>query len=377
MIGAAPVEANFYDGLSAQRHTVNVSISRDGSGLVIDKQSLGGTPLIWPLDRLRALSDKKLTDTLTLTIHSDTDDESPRDPARLVLADPALIGWLRGNAPKLSKRDTRRGTTGKILTRLGMAVVAIGVIVFIILPRMSDYLADRMPLETEIRFGKAVIAQMETLLGKRKGNDLVCSNAKGLAALERMKTRLTKGQDLNYELSLSVLNHEMVNAFAAPGGQVVLIRGLLDKAETADEVAAVLAHEIGHVEARDPTRLTLRAAGSAGIVSIILGDVSGGTVIAMLGDHLLQTAYTREAEANADAFGLRMLNQAEVSTAGMVEFFKRIDKLGGSDIPEYLSSHPSSLTRADRARENAEAQKNTTPVLSDDDWQALKNICKS
>lgn len=376
MIGAAPVPATFFDGHSAQRHPVNVSVNRDGTGLVIDKQSPGGTPLVWPLDRLRALSDQANANILTLTLHAQTEDETPRDPARLILSDPQWVAWVRQNAPKLAKRDTRPGTARKILSRTALAIVAIGFIVFAILPRMSDFLAERMPLETEIRFGKAVVAQMERFLGGSKSGGLVCTNPAGLEALKKMKARLITGQDLQYDLNLSVLDHSMVNAFAAPGGNVVLIRGLLEKADTADEVAAVLAHEIGHVEARDPTRLTLRAAGSAGILSIILGDVSGGTIIGILGDRLLQTSYTRQAEAEADAFALRMMNAADISTAGMAGFFDRIGKADGADFPEYLSSHPASQRRADRARSNADGQSNTSPVLSDAEWQSLKTICK-
>lgn len=374
MIGAAPVPAIYFDGHTAQRHPVFVSVSRDGRGLSIDLQSPGGTPMLWPLDRLRSLADQARADSLTLTLHADSDDETPRDPARLVVNDPNLQAWLRLSAPSLKKRDVRRGTVTKIVRRFALAAASIGIIVFVILPRMSDYLADRMPLETEVRFGEAVISQMERFLGGREGS-LVCTGGGGKAALDRLAQRLTEGQDLKYELKLSVLNHPMVNAFAAPGGHVVILRGLLDKADNAEEVAAVLAHEIGHVEARDPTRLMLRAAGSAGIVSIVLGDVSGGTVIGILGDQLLQTSYTRAAEKAADAFAIAMLNRAAISSEPFGDFFDKLAKLEGIAIPEYFSSHPSSANRAERAKENARNQGITKPALSTSDWQALKKIC--
>lgn len=374
MLNAAPVAAIFFDGQTAQRHPALVSVSRDGLGLIIELQE-AGTRWLWPLDRLRSLADQATTKGLTLTLHADTDDESPRDPARLVLSEPELIGWLRQAAPDLHKRDLRPGTTTKIVKRLALAVVSIGLIIFVILPRMSDFLANRMALETEVKFGQAVVSQMKMLLGG-EGN-LVCRNPKGEAALNRLASRLMDGQDLQYAISFSVLNHEMVNAFAAPGGQIVVLRGLLDKSDNADEVAAVLAHEIGHVEARDPTRLMLRAAGSAGIVSIVLGDVSGGSVIGIIGDQLLQSSYTRKAEAAADAFALEMLQDAGINSAAFAGFF---DKLAGLEKgfapPEYLSSHPSSEARAQRARDHAAGQKVTTPALTDAEWKALKGICK-
>ena len=375
MIGAAPIPAVFFDGQTAQRHPVLVSVSRDGLGLVIDLKE-DGTCWLWPLDRLRSLADQAATDSLKLTLHSETDDESPRDLARLVLSDPDMVAWLRLKATAMHKRDLRRGTTAKIAKRLGLAVVSIWLIMFVMLPRMSDFLANRMPLETETKFGQAVVSQMKLVLGGGDGGNLVCRNAKGEAALNRLASRLMQGRELKYAISFSVLNHDLVNAFAAPGGQIVILRGLLDKSASADEVAAVLAHEIGHVEERDPTRLMLRAAGSAGIVSIVLGDVSGGSAIGIIGDQLLQSSYTRKAEAAADAFALEMLQDAGINAAAVADFFDKLAGLQeGFAPPEYLSSHPSSEARAKRARDHAAGQGGTTAALPEADWIALKGIC--
>jgi Zn-dependent protease with chaperone function len=375
MIGAAPVSAQFFDGLSARRHPVLVTVSRDGAGLLIDKEERGGTPMVWPLDRLRRLSDAAVRGELTLTLVAETEDEAPRDAARLVLTDPAMIDWLGKAAKGLDRRDTRRGTGMRVATRLAVAAVAILAILFVLLPRMADFMAELMPLETEQRFGRSVVSQMERFLGGGPNRSLACEAPEGRAALDKMIARLTEGQDLAYPLSVGVLNHRMVNAFAAPGGNVMLVRGLLDQATSAEEVAAVLAHEVGHVEARDPTRLTLRAAGSAGILSIVLGDVSGGTLVGVAGEYLLQSSYTREAEAAADRFALRLMNEAGVSSRGMADFFLRIGGKSGGDIPEYLSSHPASEARADRAARNADGQATTTPILTDEEWRALRGIC--
>jgi predicted Zn-dependent protease len=242
---------------------------------------------------------------------------------------------------------------------------------------MSDVLAKHIPLQTEVAFGQTVITQMERVLGGREGN-LLCRTPEGEAALNRLAARLLDGQDLGYPIRFSVFNHKMVNAFAAPGGQIVILRGLLDASDTPEEVAAVLAHEIGHVEARDPTRLMLRAAGSAGIISLILGDVTGGTVIGIVGDQVLQSAYTRSAEAAADEFALRMLQAARIDAAAFGDFFDKLAKLERGFVPpEYLSSHPSSAARATRARDFAASHGPVAPVLGSADWQALKAMCKS
>ncbi|MCU9848451.1 M48 family metallopeptidase [Defluviimonas sp. WL0024] len=368
-----PVEAAFFDGMTARRWAARIAPARDGLSLVILRE--GAAPLSWRFDRLRALADQSDATRLTLTVLAETEDEAPRDPARLVVTDPAAVAWLLRTRPGLMRRDLRAGTFRKVALWLGGAVAAVVMMLYVILPGLADYLAERLPRETEVAFGRSVMRQVEWIVSDESGADLACTDAEGLAALDAMKARLVGERDLGYEIELRVFDHEMVNAFAAPGGQVVIFRGLIDEAESAEEVAAVLGHEIGHVVARDPIRLTLRAAGSAGILSLILGDVTGGTVIAAAGEHVLQTSYTREAETAADAFAYRLLNEAGISSEPMAGFFDRIAKMTDL-LPEYLSSHPLSAGRAEAARVNAAAQTATAPVLNAAEWQALRGICK-
>lgn len=366
------IEAAFFDGETARRWAARIAPSQDGLTLIIERED--APRLIWSLDRLRALADQSDKTRLTLTQLAETEDETPRDPARLIVTDPDAIAWFLRTRPGLMRRDVRAGTFRKVALWLGGASAAVVLMLFVILPGLSDFLADNLPVETEVAFGKSVMAQIEWIVSDEDGTDLTCTNEKGLAALDAMKARLIGDRDIGYDLDLSVFDHEMVNAFAAPGGQIVIFRGLIDEAESAEEVAAVLGHEIGHVVARDPTRLTLRSVGSAGILSVVLGDVTGGTVIAAAGDHLLQTSYTRDAEAAADVFALGLMNDANIDTGPMAGFFDRIAKM--TDIlPEYLSSHPLSAGRAEAARANAETHEDTTPILTGAEWQDLRKIC--
>ncbi len=366
------IETAFFDGQSARRWAARIAPSQDGLSLIIERE--GAARLVWSLDRLRALADQSDKTRLTLTQLAETEDEAPRDPARLIVTDPDAIAWFLRTRPGLMRRDVRPGTARKVALWLGAAVGAVLLMLFVILPGLANFLADNLSVESEVAFGKSVMAQVEWMVSDDDGTDLACTNPEGTAALDRLEARLVGGRDLGYDLELRVFDHEMVNAFAAPGGQIVIFRGLIDEADSADEVAAVLGHEIGHVVARDPTRLTLRAAGSAGILSLVLGDVSGGTIVAAAGDHLLQSAYTRDAEALADAYAYSLLNDAGISTAPMAAFFDRISAMTDF-LPEYLSSHPLSAGRADAARANAAAHTATTPVLTDADWQALRKIC--
>ena len=367
----------YFDGQTAGRHRVRVVLDEAGGALVFDAPTLPDGPERWPLSRLRALRDHARADGLTLTLHADTGDETTRDPARLVVLDQGLIARIQVLCPDLNKRDMHRGAWARLAKRSALAVAAIALLLFVILPRMADTLATLIPVEREVAFGETVVAQMELAFGASDVGALHCEDAPGRAALRKMLDRLTADQSLQYDLDVQVFDHEMVNAFAAPGGQIVIMRGLLDAASGPDAVAAVLAHEIGHVEERDATRHALRAAGSAGLLSMVLGDVTGGTLAVFLGERLIQAGYTREAEARADRYALDMLNAAGVDSEGMAHFFDHLAERedGMPRLPEYFATHPASEARAESARANANSQGATAPVLSAAEWQALKGIC--
>ena len=143
-------------------------------------------------------------------------------------------------------------------------------------------------------------------------------------------------------------------------------------------VAGVLAHEIGHVDSRDVTRNALRVAGTAGLLSMAIGDIAGGAVIVGVAQAVIDTSYTREAEVAADRFAVEMLDAAGVSAEGFAAFFEVLKAEEGRiniDIPEWISTHPDTAGRAQIARSFAEGQGVTSPVLNDDDWSALKDIC--
>jgi Zn-dependent protease with chaperone function len=368
----------FFDGETGQRLTVDLHVDTAAETLRLTHPDLPMGSQYWPLWAIRALADHARDDQLVLSLKADAAlDSALITTARLTVHDPDLVSILSRLCGDLKKRDVPKGTAGRIAKWIGISVGAIVLMVFVILPAMANTLARLIPIEREVAYGKTVVRQMERFLGGKTAGGLVCTDEAGRAALDMMIARLTEAGDLKYDLNVAVFNHKMVNAFAAPGGQIVVMRGLIDKARSADEVAAVLAHEIGHVEARDTTRNALRAAGSAGLLSLVLGDFAGGSAVVVVAEYTLTASYTREAEAQADAFALNMLDASETDAEALATFF---DSLAGverilPDLPVYLSSHPETTQRATVAREFARTQGVTTPVLNDAEWKALQNIC--
>lgn len=373
-------QSRYFDGESGVRLDIEVEMDTSAGHLRLCHDDFENGALIWPLERLRSLPDQAATNRLVLSLAQDhAVDSALIDTARLTLREPALIQQVHQHAPALNKRDMPEGYIGKVLTRVSLAVGAVVLMIFVILPGLANTLANYIPIEREVAWGKSVVQQMERFLGGTRAKGLTCSNPEGIAALDTMTMRLTQAGEMNYDLNVAVFNHGMVNAFAAPGGQIVLMRGLIEKAGGPDEVAAVLAHEIGHVEARDTTRAALRTAGSAGLLALVLGDFAGGSAVLVVAEYTLNASYTREAEGEADVFALNMMEAAGVDAGALGKFFDRLEGLEKAlpDLPIYLSSHPDTKERAKDARAFAQRQGETTPILNDAEWQALRSICKT
>lgn len=194
-----------------------------------------------------------------------------------------------------------------------------------------------------------------------------CDGGPGNAALVRLTARLLP-QALPEPLSVTVVDNPEVNAVALPGGHVALFRGLIDQAQSADEVAATLAHEIEHIAFQHPNQNILRDSGPA-VIARTLGSDAG-----KMADLTVLKHGTSAAEAEADGGAITLLAAAEVSTRAAADFFARMAKGGGAD-DGFNSSHPSDASRARRFA-NA-AKSGTDPALNAADWAALKAICKA
>jgi predicted Zn-dependent protease len=227
-------------------------------------------------------------------------------------------------------------------------------------------LAGQLPSKLRQSLGRQVIQSMSRGHG-------ICHTPEGSAALGRLTERLSAAAG-GKRFDIRVVNWSLVNAFAAPGEQIVLTRGLLEQANGPDEVAGVLTHEMGHGLELHPETAIIRAIGLSAAAELMLGG-SGGA-LANIGLVLTQLGYSRAAEREADAHALQILEKAQISPEGFAGFFKRVEERErGSPIGEIslLRTHPLSAERA-RLAESRPAYP-ATPALADDDWRALRAIC--
>jgi Zn-dependent protease with chaperone function len=187
-----------------------------------------------------------------------------------------------------------------------------------------------------------------------------------------------KGLQLSqeYPIRLTLVHSDIVNAYALPGGQVVVYTGLLRKLQTPEALAALLAHESTHVNSRHSMRSLLRSGANGLLVSIIFGDATGisGALAGNL-QNLNGLQYSRSLETEADEKGMDLMRRNGVPPQGMVQLMKTLEKEG--DIPDelsFLSSHPLTKNRIKRAERYAKKAGNlkTSPELNQQ-FAALKS----
>jgi Zn-dependent protease with chaperone function len=357
---------DYHDGLTSRRQEVLVKFGR--ASLTLSR--FDETPVThWALASLRAVDAGPVDDdALRLT-------PDPESDERLTLRDPVMIEAIEHVCP-----DLRAGPPlGRGLLRLGLwsggAAAALALILFVLVPTLADRLAELVPYEQERRLGEAVAEQVAGLLSDGEA----CEDPAGRRALRRLSSRLLRHADLPMPVRVRVYESDMENAFAGPGGQILILSGLLRNAAGPDEVAAVLAHELGHVAARDPLRGVLRNAGSAGILGLLVGDFLGGAVVVAMGEAVLNASYTREAEIAADEYAHRLLAEAGLPSAPMAAFFERLAETVGEPegLMRHLASHPDFAARRDAAlAADVVGEAAYEPSLTDAEWLALQQICE-
>lgn len=174
-----------------------------------------------------------------------------------------------------------------------------------------------------------------------------------------------------YNYVFHVIKDEKVNAFATLGGHIFIFTGLLEFAETPEEIAAVLAHEIAHVEQRHVVNRLVKELG----ITLVFSVLSGGdpVLISEIVKHSVSTVFDRSQESEADKFSLPLLEKAGISPSYLAGIFRRIEARYGSynEYLEFLMTHPNTNKRIKDALEyKVESGFQSVPLPIN--WEAVK-----
>jgi Zn-dependent protease with chaperone function len=249
------------------------------------------------------------------------------------------------------------------------AIIAAAALLLLGIPYAAGAIAPLIPQSVESRLGEIADFQVRsTFKGK------ACTGAAGAAAFAKLVQKVGDAGGLDIDLTTRVLDVAVPNAFALPGGRVYLFSGLLARAQNADELAGVIAHELGHVHHHDHLRGMIRYGGTAFVVGLILGDITGAAAAGTATRAVLNASNSREVEAQADTFAIAAMHRLGRSPAALGELLFRITGAQAGRSVGILASHP--LTEARREAMRAADRPPTGPeLLSREEWQALRALC--
>ena len=265
------------------------------------------------------------------------------------------------------RRSTMRRGLGLSAIGLWFALPLLLLIALFFAARpLSGWLAGFVPLKQEVKLGDWFFDQQKTELR-------LIADTPANAALEAIGTRLSEGSA--YPFRWYVVDDPTLNAFAVPGGIIVVHSGLILAADSADELAGVIAHEIEHVEQRHSLRAMLREAGLRLAIAAVIGDFG---IAGNAAGQLTGLSFSRDSEREADELGLQRLAKSGIDPDGMLRLFAKLDAQSESESkgkapPAWLSSHPTTPERIARLRERIGQLPSTPRRPLDIDWQAVQS----
>jgi len=351
--------AIFFDGVSSRRRQVTLAL---GDALEIAEE--GVAPVRWAYADIRRADSPAGVLRLACT--------SAPSLARLEIRDAAVAVDVTARCTRLDEHQTSRRGVAKIVGWSVAAAVSIVCVVLFGVPLAADRLAPLVPKPIERRIGDASEVQVKTVFGGK-----ACEDPAGKAAFVKLVNRLRDAAGLDDDaMTAGVLPTSVPNAFALPGGKVYVLKGLLDKAENPDEIAGILAHELGHLKHYDNMRGLIYNGGTSFLIGLLFGDVTGSSAVIFASRSVVEASYSREAETAADTFSIEIMHKLGRSPKPAAELMYRITGKEGGGLTSILASHP--LTEDRLARMTKEDRPASgPPLLTDKEWQSLKGICGS
>jgi beta-barrel assembly-enhancing protease len=267
----------------------------------------------------------------------DAGDEQARCKAT---APPQISGQFTGITTEQNRLERHFKTGGTLLSLVMLLPLLLIALFLVNRDRIASWVVQRIPVAHEARLGDMVLAQSRIQMK-------ILDSGPDVDAIRNIGKRLTAGSAHTYRWF--VAERPDINAFAAPGGVVVVYRGLLNTAASPEELAGVLAHEVAHAELRHSLQGMIKSLGLRAAVSMAFGDFSD-SLFTDGATRLTELRFSRDAEREADAEGLRRLVAARIAPEGMLRFYERLASEKRGSTPAILSTHPASGERLEWLR---------------------------
>jgi Zn-dependent protease with chaperone function len=359
MTGPASFPARYFDGRSGHAQQAQVAVEADGLAIEAERESV-----FW---RYRDLTfGPKHAAEIRLG--------NRRAPDAALVVPVEASPSLHAAAPEIfSGARERRRMTALIVTLI-LGAGAVGGAVFFGAPAASGPLAQATPKDLEIQIGENLAAQINAFLKP--------CGAEGVDLVTPVINDLAERGEAGFPIRFQFIRASAPNAFALPGGQVMATSGLMNAiGDDQEAFLAVIAHELGHVRARDGMRAVYRNAGLGVALEIVTGGSGAAQQAVLVGGQLSQLRHNRIQEAAADETAAEIMARADLDPAALARAFEAITHYdydpseddGERSLPTWLRTHPDTQARikAALARKGASG-----PLpLSESEWRAAANAC--
>lgn len=376
--------ASYFDGRSARKFAADITVSRQGLLVSIS----GSEARLWPYGSLR-LAQGDQNQPLHLEHLVAGGDENC--PEILVVDHPDFPLVLQEADPSVLKLPPR-SAIGRITRLLTLSCFSLLLLVLCFKyagPVLVDGMVKIFPYSWEKKLGEKIMIELQP-------RNYHPPAPEALQALESIIRQLLTGttNPAGYAFRVHLFPQKIVNALALPGGNIIVFQGLLDIAETPEELAGVLAHEMQHILLRHATRNLVREAAVKLFFFLMAGELSNKAL--QVAESLVFLRYSREMEAEADREGMRTVIAGGIDPGGMVRIFEKLaahegksardfdekkpEGASSSESPpwlKYLSTHPAGKDRVDELQGLAQKRDKshpTQPLLPGMDWSRLRNI---
>lgn len=302
------------------------------------------------------------------------------DTGERVVLGPEAAALLRQAAPALFKPQARGVERPIVVAGIAGVAYTLAAAFLIGVPLAAGPIADVMPAPYRAQVSDISWAQVETF------TDYCDTSDEGARVLNDMAMRMMTASNVPNPDSIWIIivDTPIPNAFALPDGSIIVTDGLIDLTEHPDELAAVIAHEIAHIERNHVMKNIINRIGAGIFFDVVFGGAGVGQAVAVASLTLAGLSYSRSYEEEADLRGLDFLDAAGIDPGAMARMFDRLraaENEGEEDseetrrggLPALLSTHPDSAARAERAR--TRARPGLPPALSDSDWQIVRAAC--
>ncbi len=225
-----------------------------------------------------------------------------------------------------------KSTFIKLMLVIGAIFIGLALLTyFFLLPWMVNKAVENFPTDYEKKFGKVMFDQVKA---SEKWDATQTKLINNFFDSLHFKSK--------YNIEILYVNKDEVNAYALPGGYMVVYDGILKKMKSEEELAGLLAHEFSHIKLKHTLKSTFNSIGFATMLQIVFGGFDE-SIIGLLGnqtEQLRQLHYSRTLETEADENGFNLMKEQQLDPNGMINLFERLKAESTDIMPSILSTHP-------------------------------------